>query len=104
EPAVTTLIRSLALLAGLVLGYGASAQTYPAKPIRMIVTFGPGGPTDVIGRVIAQKVSENLGQQVVVENVAGAGGNIGVAAALRAPAAGLTHVALSTGCHNITNP
>ena len=43
EPAVTTLIRSLALLAGLALGYGASAQTYPAKPIRMIVTFGPGG-------------------------------------------------------------
>ena len=99
---MTTLIRSLALLAGLALGYGASAQTYPAKPIRMIVTFGPGGPTDVIGRVIAQKVSESLGQQVVVENVAGAGGNIGVAAALRAPADGYTIVAVSTGF--IINP
>src|SRR5947207_2685678 len=96
------LIRMLALLAALVSAFGAFAQTYPAKPIRMIVTFGPGGPTDVIGRVIAQKVSESFGQQVVVENIAGAGGNIGVAAALRAPADGYTIVTVSTGF--IINP
>jgi tripartite-type tricarboxylate transporter receptor subunit TctC len=80
----------------------AIAQTYPTKPIRMIVTFAPGGPTDVIGRVIAQKVSEAWGHQVVVENVAGGGGNIGVAAAMRAPADGYTIVVVSTGF--IVNP
>jgi tripartite-type tricarboxylate transporter receptor subunit TctC len=99
---VTTLIRTLALLAALVSAHGAFAQTYPTRPIRMIVTFGPGGPTDVIGRLIAQKVSESFGQQIYVENVAGAGGNIGVAAALRAPADGYTIVAVSTGF--IINP
>jgi tripartite-type tricarboxylate transporter receptor subunit TctC len=68
----------------------------------MIVTFAAGGPTDVIGRIIAQKVSEAWGQQVVVENIAGAGGNIGLAAALRAPHDGYTIVAVSTGF--IVNP
>jgi tripartite-type tricarboxylate transporter receptor subunit TctC len=68
----------------------------------MIVTFAPAGPTDVIGRVIAQKVSESWGQQVVVENIAGAGGNIGVAAAARMPADGYTVVVVSTGY--IINP
>jgi tripartite-type tricarboxylate transporter receptor subunit TctC len=93
----------LAALAALVIaGAGLAQQTYPAKQIRMIVTFAPGGPTDVIGRIIAQKVSEAWGQQVVVENIAGAGGNIGVAAALRAPADGYTIVAVSTGF--IVNP
>jgi tripartite-type tricarboxylate transporter receptor subunit TctC len=99
---VTTLIRCLALVAALIFAHGALAQTYPTRPIRMIVTFGPGGPTDVIGRLIAQKVSESFGQQIYIENVAGAGGNIGVAAALRAPADGYTIVAVSTGF--IINP
>ncbi|MEA2903985.1 MAG: hypothetical protein QOI12_1372 [Alphaproteobacteria bacterium] len=97
-----TVIRSLVCLAGFLHAGSAVAQTYPAKPIRMIVTFAPGGPTDVIGRVIAQKIGEAWGQQVVVENVAGAGGNIGVAQALRAPADGYTIVAVSTGF--IVNP
>jgi tripartite-type tricarboxylate transporter receptor subunit TctC len=99
---VRTVIRSLVCLAGFLHAGSAVAQTYPAKPIRMIVTFAPGGPTDVIGRVIAQKIGEAWGQQVVVENVAGAGGNIGVAQALRAPADGYTIVAVSTGF--IVNP
>src|SRR5947199_8820444 len=102
EGAMTTLFRSLALLAALFWVNAAFAQTYPNKTIRMIVTFAPGGPTDVIGRVIAQKVSESWGQQVVVENIAGGGGNIGVAAAMRAPADGYTLVAVSTGF--IVNP
>src|SRR5262245_23196272 len=80
----------------------ALAQSYPSKTVRMIVTFAPGGPTDVIGRIIAQKASESFGHQVVVENVAGGGGNIGVAAGLRAPADGYTVVVVSTGF--IVNP
>jgi tripartite-type tricarboxylate transporter receptor subunit TctC len=55
----------------------AAAQTYPAKPVRMIVAFPPGGPTDLVGRIIAAKVAEQTGQQFIVENRAGAGGNIG---------------------------
>src|SRR5262249_43982658 len=51
----------------------AGAQSYPAKPVKMIVTFAAGGPTDVIARIVAQKASENWGHQVVVENIAGAG-------------------------------
>lgn len=97
-----TLIRSLVYVAALVCAGLAWAQTYPTKPIRMIVTFGAGGPTDVIGRIIAQKASESFGHQVVVENIPGGGGNIGLAAALRAPADGYTVVAVSTGF--IVNP
>ena len=93
---------NLAGLAALVLADPSFAQTYPNKPIKMIVTFAPGGPTDVIGRVVAQKVGEAWGQQVVVENVAGGGGNIGVAAAMRSPPDGYTIVVVSTGY--IINP
>jgi tripartite-type tricarboxylate transporter receptor subunit TctC len=64
----------------------AWAQAYPARPVRMIVPFGPGGNADVFGRIIAQNLSEQLGEQFYVENVSGAGGNIGVGrAALAAP-------------------
>ena len=64
----------------------AWAQAYPARPVRMIVPFGPGGNADVFGRIIAQKLSEQIGEQFCVENISGAGGNIGVGrAALAAP-------------------
>jgi tripartite-type tricarboxylate transporter receptor subunit TctC len=68
----------------------ASAQSYPRRPIRVIVPFAPGGPTDVCARLIAQKLSEQLGSQFYVENVAGAGGNIGTGQAARAAADGYT--------------
>ena len=55
----------------------AQAQTYPDRPITMVIPFAAGGPTDVLGRVVAQRMSELLGQQVVVENVGGAGGQTG---------------------------
>ena len=68
----------------------AWAQAYPAKPIHLIVPFPPGGPTDIVGRLVAQKISQALGQPVVVENRPGAGGTVGSTAAAKSPADGYT--------------
>ena len=68
----------------------AWAQGYPSKPIHLIVPFPPGGPTDIVGRMVAQKISESVGQPVVVENRAGAGGTVGSTAASKAEADGYT--------------
>ena len=56
---------------------GAEAQTYPVKPIKLIVSFAPGGPTDIVARITAQKMTEGLGQQVIIDNRPGAGGTLG---------------------------
>ncbi len=83
----------LALTAGVTVLAGAGqAQTpdYPNKPIRMVVTFPPGGSTDVVVRMLVPRLNEKLGQQVVVDNRPGAGGNIGLTAVARAPADGYT--------------
>lgn len=70
---------------------GASfAQQYPSKPIRMIVPFAPGGPNDIIGRTVGQKLTETWGQSIVVENRGGAGGTIGVDAGAKSPPDGYT--------------
>ena len=66
------------------------AQVYPAKPIRIIVPFAPGGGTDFIGRIVAAKLGETLGQQVIIDNRPGASGNIGAEAGIKAPADGYT--------------
>src|SRR5262249_12379671 len=68
----------------------ASAQAYPRKPVRMIVPWAAGGTTDILGRVIAQKLNEKWGQPVVVENRGGAAGNIGTEAAVRSSPDGYT--------------
>ena len=58
----------------------ATAQEYPARPVKMLIAFAPGGPSDIVGRLIAQKLTENFGNKpFVVENRPGAGGNIGIA-------------------------
>jgi tripartite-type tricarboxylate transporter receptor subunit TctC len=64
----------------------ATAQTYPSRPVRIIVPYPPGGGTDIIARLIGQRLSERLGQQFVIENRLGVGGNIGTEAVMRAPA------------------
>jgi tripartite-type tricarboxylate transporter receptor subunit TctC len=99
--------RALAASAALVLSMltpagNAAAEGYPAKPVRLIVPFAAGGPTDVIARIVAQKLSESFGQQVVTENIPGAGGNTGVTMVARAPADGYTILVVSTGF--IVNP
>jgi tripartite-type tricarboxylate transporter receptor subunit TctC len=68
----------------------ASAQAYPTRPVRLIVAYVPGGPTDIIARLMGQWLSDRLGQPFIIENRAGAGGNIGTEAALRAPSDGHT--------------
>ena len=80
----------------------AQTGAYPTRAVRMIVPFAAGGPTDVIARVVAQKLSERLGQQFYVENLPGAGGNTGTAAVAKAPADGYTILVVSTGF--IVNP
>ncbi len=82
-----------AILSGLMLSFPctpAEAQDYPTRPIRLIVPFAAGGGNDIAGRITAEKLSEALGQQVVVDNRAGAGGIIGTSIAAKAPADGHT--------------
>jgi tripartite-type tricarboxylate transporter receptor subunit TctC len=95
--ALRALIFMAAMLCAAIGSGQSSAQTYPARPVRLIVPFGAGGPTDVIARLVAQKLSERWGQQVYTENLPGAGGNTGVATVARAPADGYTILVVSTG-------
>jgi tripartite-type tricarboxylate transporter receptor subunit TctC len=90
------------LLAALVLATGAaSAQTYPTRPITLVVPYPPGGATDAISRIIQDSMSQSLGQQLVIENIGGAGGMIAAAKAARAAPDGYTilihQVALAAG-------
>lgn len=79
----------------------AAAREYPARPVHWVVAFPAGGSNDVVARLMAQALSERLGQQFIIENKAGAAGNIGTEAALRAPADGYT--LLFTAPHNAIN-
>ena len=86
---------AFALLAFAVFGAGvspAAAQAWPARPVTMVVPFPPGGGTDVLGRIIAKRLSEVLGQQVVIENVGGAGGMLGSAKVVKSTPDGYTMV------------
>jgi tripartite-type tricarboxylate transporter receptor subunit TctC len=86
-----------AVVCALVVAGAAQAQqaAYPSKQIRLILPFAPGGPSDIVGRVLSQKLSEQMGQQVVTDNRAGAGGNLGLETAAKAPADGYTLVVAS---------
>jgi len=83
-------MRFLALLAAACLVSSALAQSYPTKPIRIVVPFAPGGGSDFIARFMAQKLTVGLGQQVIVENKPGAGGMLGIEQGVKSPADGYT--------------
>jgi len=90
----------LAATASVLLGQAAFAQSYPDKPITMIIPFSAGGPTDTVGRIFAQSMTTYLKQQVIVENVGGAGGTLGAARVARSEPNGYTiflhHIGQST--------
>jgi tripartite-type tricarboxylate transporter receptor subunit TctC len=76
----------------------ATAQIYPTRPVRVIVTFAPGSGADSIARLIAQKLSESIGSQFYVENIVGAGGNIGMGRAAQAAPDGYTVLIMPINC------
>jgi len=82
----------------------AAAQQYPARPIRLIVPFAAGGPTDIQARLFGQSMSQTLGQSFVVENVTGAGGSIGAARVAQAAPDGYTVVMGNLGTHAAAGP
>jgi tripartite-type tricarboxylate transporter receptor subunit TctC len=85
-----TFIRSIAAAAALSFAAGAMAQAYPVRPVRMIIPFPPGGTLDTVGRQLAQKLGEQMGQPFVVENRPGGNGTIGADAVAKSPADGYT--------------
>jgi tripartite-type tricarboxylate transporter receptor subunit TctC len=104
---MTTLTRRsiLAGLGALAVGspHGAAAQAYPNHPISLLVPWAPGGSTDILARVVAQHLFQSMGQPVVIENRTGASGNIGTAAAARAPADGYTLLFNTMSVHTMNH-
>ena len=94
------MIRRTALALALLTAASVWAQGYPNKPVKLVVPYPPGGPTDIVARVIAERLQAQTGQTFVVENRAGAGGNLGAEAVARAPADGYT-LLIATTAHAI---
>ena len=86
----------LALVAAALPATAAEQQSFPSRTVRLVLPFPPGGPTDLLGRTIAQKLSEQMGQQVVADNRPGAGGNVGLEFASKSPPDGYTLVLSSS--------
>jgi tripartite-type tricarboxylate transporter receptor subunit TctC len=93
-------IAFISSILSLVLTAPANAQSYPNKPVRVVVPYPPGGPTDIVARVLFQQVSEATGQQFLVDNRAGAGGNIGAEMVAKSPSDGYT-LLIGTTAHAI---
>ena len=96
-------MRFLSLLGLVFAVFSASAQTYPVKPIRIIITLPPGNTLDVMARFIAPKLTERLGQNVIVDNRVGGTGQLGMEVGARAPADGYT-IAAGQGCNMVVMP
>jgi tripartite-type tricarboxylate transporter receptor subunit TctC len=100
---MNAVVRGLVALAVLMFAAApASAQPYPNKPVKIIIPFAAGGVTDIAGRLIAQRLSERLGQQFVIENMPGAGGNLGMGHAAKSPPDGYTILLSSSSI--VVNP
>ena len=95
--------RRLAFAALLAAAVPALAQDFPDRPVRLVIPFAPGGSTDVVGRIIAERMAAELGQQIVVENMAGAGGSLGAGAVARAAPDGYT-ILMGTVATHALNP
>src|SRR6266851_3108678 len=85
-------MRALFLACALLIGNAHAQDAYPSKPLRLILPFPPGGGTDILGRIVSERLAANLGQPVVIENRGGAGGNVGAEAAARSAPDGYTIV------------
>ena len=96
------IVRAIVLGAGLLISGAAFGQQYPTKPVKIVVPFPPAGVTDIVARLVAQHLSEKLGQQFYVENVAGAAGNLGMSQVAHAPADGYTVLFASSSI--VVNP
>ena len=100
EPRIWRFVKTLrAVAAAALLAPAAPLAAYPERPITMIVPFAAGGPTDVVARIVAENMSRTLGQQIVVENVAGAGGTTGITRGAQAPPDGYTIMMGHMGTH-----
>lgn len=97
-----TIVRLAALCAAVLVAGAAHAQQYPSKPVKIVVPFAAGGVTDIGTRLIAQRLSERLGQQFYVENIGGAGGNIGMGSVAKSPGDGYTILFASSSV--VVNP
>ena len=84
------MLRVLACCVAILFSNAGLAQSWPTKPVRLVIPFAPGGPTDIIARLVGQKLTESLGQGMIVESRAGAGGNIGAALVAKSAADGYT--------------
>ena len=100
---MTLVSKLIAIACGSLISFGAIAQNYPSKPIKIIVPFAPGGSTDIIARGMADPLSKQLGQPVIVENKAGGGGSVGALEVMRAPKDGYT-LGLATVSTTASNP
>ena len=102
HPARSNCLRGLGFIALLAWSAVAQAQAWPERPVRLVVPFPAGGATDLVARAIAQRVSQQLGQQIVVDNKAGAGGTLGAADAARAAPDGYTLLLTTSSTHAIS--
>jgi len=100
-PYLPNCLRILAVASFIAASGASQAQTWPERPVRLVVPFPAGGATDLVARVIAQRVSKDIGQQVIVDNKAGAGGTIGSAEAAKATADGYTPLLTTSSTHAI---